>query len=99
MANVQLHKIVEDFVHNLSAEIERQKREEIAGIVLGAVSGGRAGARKAHGRRKGPIQLCPVPRCKKRAAPVFHMVCGDHKDLPKTKIAKYREERRRAKNR
>lgn len=46
-------------------------------------------------RRKGPIQLCPFPRCKNRAAPVYGMVCGDHKDVPKAKIAKYREARRK----
>ena len=45
-------------------------------------------------RRKGPIQLCPVPGCKNRAAPVFGMVCSKHKDLPKAKIKKYREQRR-----
>jgi hypothetical protein len=45
-------------------------------------------------RRKGPIQLCPVPGCKNRAAPVFGMVCSNHKDLPKAKIKKYREARR-----
>ncbi|HVZ71849.1 MAG TPA: hypothetical protein VHJ20_05680 [Polyangia bacterium] len=45
-------------------------------------------------RRKGPIQLCPVPGCKNRAAPVFGMVCAKHKDLPKSVIKKYREQRR-----
>jgi len=45
-------------------------------------------------RRKPPIQLCPVPRCKNRAAPVFGMVCAAHKGLPKSKIRKYREARR-----
>ena len=45
-------------------------------------------------RRKGPIQLCPVPGCSNRAAPVFGMVCAKHKDLPKAAIKKYREARR-----
>jgi len=45
-------------------------------------------------RRKGPIQLCPVPGCPNRAAPVFGMVCSKHKDLPKASIKKYREARR-----
>jgi hypothetical protein len=35
-----------------------------------------------------------VPGCKNRAAPVFGMVCRDHKDVPKAKIKKYRAERR-----
>jgi hypothetical protein len=45
-------------------------------------------------RRKAPIQLCPVPGCTNRAAPVFGMVCSKHKDLPKLQIRKYREARR-----
>jgi len=48
-------------------------------------------------RRKGPRQLCPVPGCKNPAAPVFGMVCGDHKDVSKRKIKQYREARRAAK--
>jgi hypothetical protein len=45
-------------------------------------------------RKKPPIQLCPVPGCKERAAPVFGMVCAKHKDVAKAKIKKYREARR-----
>jgi hypothetical protein len=39
-------------------------------------------------------QLCPVPGCKNPAAPVFGMVCKEHKNVAKSKIRKYREERR-----
>jgi hypothetical protein len=49
-------------------------------------------------RRKAPIQLCPVPGCTNRAAPVFGMVCSKHKDLPKLQIRKYREARRARRN-
>lgn len=49
-------------------------------------------AKKA--RRKGPIQLCPVPKCSGRAAPVFGMVCAKHKGVSKAQIKKYREARR-----
>lgn len=45
-------------------------------------------------RRKGPIQLCPSPGCKERAAPVFGMVCKKHKSASKTQIKKWREARR-----
>lgn len=45
-------------------------------------------------RREGPIQLCPVPKCKNRAAPVFGMVCSQHKGIAKKTIAKYRAARR-----
>jgi hypothetical protein len=45
-------------------------------------------------RKKAPPQLCPVPGCKNRAAPIFGMVCKDHKGVPKAKIKQYREARR-----
>ena len=45
-------------------------------------------------RKKGPLQLCPVPGCKNPAAPVFGMVCAKHKDLPKAKIKKFRKARK-----
>jgi hypothetical protein len=47
-------------------------------------------------KAKRHIQMCPVPRCKERAAPVFNMVCAKHKGLPKATIKKYREQRRAA---
>jgi hypothetical protein len=48
-------------------------------------------------RKKAPIQLCPVPKCGWRAAPVFGMVCAKHKHVSKGIIQKYREARRKAK--
>ena len=39
-------------------------------------------------------QLCPVPGCTNPAAPIFGMVCKDHKNVAKSKIKKYREARR-----
>lgn len=54
------------------------------------------GAKKR--RKKAPPQLCPVPGCKNRAAPIFGMVCSDHKDVSKTKIKQYREARRAKKS-
>ena len=58
------------------------------------VAAARLGRPPGRKRRKGPIQLCPVPGCNNRAAPVFGMVCAKHKDLPKADIRKYREQRR-----
>ena len=55
-----------------------------------------AGRKKA--RKKAPPQLCPVPGCKNRAAPIFGMVCADHKDVPKAKVKQYREARRAKKD-
>jgi hypothetical protein len=45
-------------------------------------------------RKKPPRQLCPVPGCKNTAAPVFGMVCADHKNVAKSKLKKYREARK-----
>lgn len=66
----------------------------------GRPRGAAAGASKRvpkRKRKKGPIQLCPVPSCKNRAAPVFGMVCKTHKDVPKAQIQKYRAARRASK--
>jgi hypothetical protein len=60
-----------------------------------AVTAASMGARKP--RKKPPIQLCPVPGCTERAAPIFGMVCAKHKDVAKAKIRKYREARRAGK--
>jgi hypothetical protein len=54
------------------------------------------GMKKA--RKKLPPQFCPVPGCKNKAAPVFGMVCAQHKDVAKSKIKKYREERKAQKH-
>ena len=43
-------------------------------------------------------QLCPVPGCANPAAPVFGMVCAEHKDVSKTLIKKYRADRRASKD-
>jgi hypothetical protein len=40
---------------------------------------------------------CPVPGCKGIAAPVFKMMCRDHKDVAPSKVAKYRKARKEAK--
>ena len=47
-------------------------------------------------RAKRPKQFCPVPGCKGVAAPIFGMVCKEHKDVPKAKIKKYRLARKAA---
>ena len=98
--------LVQQFVDRLSSLIEQDTVARAREAVLSAF-GGRApaglqlrGAGKlassavGRKRRKGPIQLCPVPGCSNRAAPVFGMVCAKHKDLPKSEIKKYREARR-----
>jgi hypothetical protein len=53
-----------------------------------------APAAPAAAKKSRPKQLCPVPGCKNLAAPVFGMVCGDHKNVAKSKIKKYRLDRK-----
>jgi hypothetical protein len=69
------------------------KLASLAALGLPGVTNGRKKPRK-----KAPPQLCPVPGCKNRAAPIFGMVCSDHQDVPKAKIKQYREARRAKKS-
>jgi len=104
-----IQDVVQQFVDSLSSLIEQDAVSRARDAVLqafgirapvgasprgtGQVKAAVAG-RVGRKRRKGPIQLCPVPGCSNRAAPVFGMVCSKHKDLPKADIKKYREARR-----
>jgi hypothetical protein len=47
---------------------------------------------KAAEKKTRPKQFCPVPGCQNTAAPVFGVVCKDHKNMAKSK--KYRAERK-----
>jgi len=91
-------KRINDLIGEFTRKVELAIAQTAAARLLKAfkpvVDAKRASGAKS-GRRKGPIQLCPVPGCKERAAPVFGMVCSKHKDLPKTKIKVYRERRRK----
>jgi len=93
-----LQEVVQQFVDRLSSMIESEVVTRAREAALNALDG--RGSVAVRGgviirkRRKGPIQLCPVPGCQNRAAPVFGMVCAKHKDLPKATIKKYREARR-----
>jgi hypothetical protein len=106
-----LAAIVSQFVEQLTGAIEEEALNRAREAVLTAVGGssrrgpGRPpGPRRGPGRppgrprKKPPIQYCPVPGCKNRAAPVFGMVCSDHKDLPKAQIKKFRAQRRAEKD-
>jgi hypothetical protein len=103
---LDIRELVTEFTENLSGFIETQvvdrARNSVA-AALGAATGKRGPGRpgklafRLGGRRKPPIQYCPVPGCKNPAAPVFGMVCAKHKDVAKTKIKKYRAARKAAK--
>jgi hypothetical protein len=104
-----IQDVIEQFVERLTSVIEAEAVSRARDVVLQAFGGRAPAGIKLRGpgrppggaavlglrkRRKGPIQLCPVPGCTNRAAPVFGMVCSKHKDLPKSDIKKYREARK-----
>jgi hypothetical protein len=102
---------IETFTQQLVATVEAAVAQRIQAALAGAfgVSQKRGPGRppkqavahvaveKSAERKKPPKQLCPVPGCKNVAAPIFGMVCKDHKNVAKAKIKKYREERREGK--
>jgi hypothetical protein len=106
ISTMSIKAAVEEFTRRLHTIIEGQAMDRARSTVLSAFGGG---ARRGPGRppknvmtiaaaktsrRKGPRQLCPVPGCKNPAAPIFGMVCAEHKDVAKSKIKKYREARK-----
>ena len=102
-----INSLTEAFARQLASVVEQAAAARIQSAILDGLGGGRgpgrprkdgiAGLSLGAPRRKAPKQLCPVPGCKNAAAPVFGMVCAKHKDIPKAKIKKYREDRRAAK--
>jgi hypothetical protein len=91
--------LVRGFVSSLIAAVEQNTTYRIKVALVGNGRGGGVAGRTAL-RSSGaprPKQLCPVPGCKNPAAPVFGMVCAEHKNVAKTKIKEYREARRRSK--
>jgi hypothetical protein len=102
---MEIRKLIEDFANRLSTLVEADALERARAMASEALGMARNGGRRVgrppkalaavqKPRKKGPIQLCPVPGCKNRAAPVFGMVCAKHQGLPKTKIKAFREARR-----
>jgi hypothetical protein len=99
---------IESFTQQIVATVEAAVAQRIQAALAGAfgVSQKRGPGRppkqavahvaveKSAERKKPPKQLCPVPGCKNVAAPIFGMVCKDHKNVAKSKIKKYREARR-----
>jgi hypothetical protein len=96
-----LTDLVSDFVDQLSATIEADVLARARVTVEAALGNGYGNSRRlpairlsGRPRKKPPIQLCPVPGCRRPAAPVFGMVCSEHKNVSKVKIRQYREARR-----
>ncbi len=105
-----LRGLIDEFVSRLVAVVEADVSSRTRQMVMAALDGGAVPRRRgrppkfpkfagvsllsAGPVRRRPKQLCPVPGCTNPAAPVFGMVCKDHKDVSKAQIKKYREARR-----
>ncbi len=106
MPNTEMNitAIVESFTNQITSAVEASVVDRIQAALAGAFGTpqrrgpGRPSrqtvASKAAAGESKPKQLCPVPGCKNVAAPIFGMVCKDHRNVAKSKIAKYREARR-----
>ena len=107
--NLNISALVEDFAHKLVAAVEASAVQRMQAALSGAfgapqkrgpgrppkqVVAAPAAESSAQKRKSPPKQLCPVPGCHNAAAPVFGMVCKDHRNVAKSKIEKYRKERR-----
>jgi hypothetical protein len=92
--------LIENFASQLLAATETAAAERIQAALASAFGGavkrgpGRPKQIAVSAKQGRPKQLCPVPGCKNPAAPVFGMVCAQHKSVSKAKIKKYREARK-----
>lgn len=105
MLNNSILALIENFAKQLAAATAASAARRVQAALAGAFG---APQKRGPGRppklskapatrpekQQRPKQLCPVPGCKNPAAPVFGMVCAKHKDVAKSKIKKYREERK-----
>jgi hypothetical protein len=97
--------MVETFAFQITAAVEAALADKLQAALAGAFGApqkhgsGRAPkqieavATPVAAKKTRPKQFCPVPGCKNVAAPIFGMVCKDHKNVAKSKIRKYRAER------
>jgi hypothetical protein len=102
--------IVETFAIQITAAVEASMADRLQAALAGAfgapqkrgpgrppkqaVAGVAPVAAKSAAKTTRPKQFCPVPGCKNTAAPIFGMVCKDHKNVAKSKIKKYRADRK-----
>jgi hypothetical protein len=102
--------IVETFAIQITAAVEAAMADRLQAAITGAfgtpqkrgpgrppkqaVAGVAPLAARSAEKKTRPKQFCPVPGCKNTAAPIFGMVCKDHKNVAKSKITKYRVERK-----
>lgn len=90
--------LIEAFSDDIESMIASEVKMRIArAVVMMGGLGSHIESAKADAvvaRRKGPIQLCPAPGCRARAAPVFGMLCTKHKGASKRTVKQWRDARR-----
>ena len=110
MPELNITAIVETFTIQITAAVEASMANRLQAAIAAAfgapqkrgpgrpakqvVAGVAPLAPRAEAKKSRPKQFCPVPGCKNTAAPIFGMVCKDHKNVAKSKIKKYRAERK-----
>ena len=67
----------------ISQKVADRNDAKKQGGVYALKGAGRSNIKPARQAKKRPPRLCPVLGCKNKAAPVFGMMCREHKDLPK----------------
>jgi hypothetical protein len=102
--NQAIQQAVETFVSGVERVVQQSVQQRIASVLQNLGTPPRTGrppklslVPAQTNRKPHPIQLCPVPDCKKPAAPSLGMVCLDHKGVSPKVIARYRKGRRFAK--
>jgi hypothetical protein len=107
-----LQSLVDNFVKQIVATVEAAAARRVQAAMTAALGAG-AQLPRRRGRppksaqlapmivsapiKRRPKQLCPVPGCKGLAAPVFGMVCKDHRKVSKKLIKEYRAKRKASK--
>ena len=110
MSELNITAIVETFTIQITAAVEASMANRLQAAISGvfgappkrgpgrppkqAVAGVAPVSARFAAKKTRPKQFCPVPGCKNTAAPIFGMVCKDHKNVAKSKITKYRAERK-----
>lgn len=100
MQTETIESITRQFVADLTEVISEKARDRARAAILEAIgTAPKRGPGRPPGKRRGPPRdsmqyTCPIPRCEGRAAPVFGMLCSEHKGTNPKLVAKYRAERR-----
>ena len=99
MSELNITAIVKTFAIQITAAVEASMADRLQAAIAGvfgappkrgpgrppkqAVAGVAPVSARFAAKKTRPKQFCPVPGCKNTAAPIFGMVCKDHKNVAK----------------